>query len=113
MCIRDSPHALGNLRVPVVRIYIGLDDGNGISEPSSSENADPKSHTPVKKTFYLTEVSPSPVQNPMVDPEHNGRPRTLQYCGFWAIAVGSNRIPRVSESVVLEHTTRDGNQSRG
>ena len=41
--------------------------GNSESSSVSEEPADPKSHTPVRKTVYRTEVPPSSPRNPMVD----------------------------------------------
>jgi len=45
-------------------------DDEGGDSPSSSafeENANPKSHTPVRQTVYRTEVYPSSRQHPMLD----------------------------------------------
>ena len=49
----------------------GRDDGGGISESSSVHEgpADPKSHTPVRRSVYRTEVSPA------ISAKNNGRPR--------------------------------------
>ena len=47
------------------------DDGGGNSKSSSvsEETADPKSHTPVKRSVYRTGVSPAISSKTMVDPK--------------------------------------------
>jgi hypothetical protein len=53
----------------------GRDDGGGISESSSVHEgpADPKSHTPVRRSVYRTEVSPAISAKTMVDPYSRAR----------------------------------------